>query len=189
MASEVSICNSALIKLGGELITSLSGTDKASILCYEMYPTLRDALLCSHLWNFAEGTYTCPEITGGSNWEYEHSYQLPTDCLRVISVDVDADVEWRRMEGVIFTDYSESTGLNIKYVKAVTDPNKFSAMFRETLALYIASEIGFSITQSTTQVDKIVAKLEKQLKEARHIDSQEGTPKSMFSDTFIASRA
>lgn len=186
MASEVSICNSALIKLGAEPITSLLDTSKQAVLCNAVYEQLRDALLGMHLWNFAMAVYTCPEITGGGDWEYEHAYQLPTDVLRVVKVNTEDD--WIRKENKIMTDYTEDAGLEIKYVKKQTDPNKFSASFREALALYIASEIGFSITQSTTQTTQIQERFVKYLKESKSNDSQEGTPTAVFSDFFLDSR-
>ena len=50
--SEVSICNSALIKLGASRIASLTEDSKEAKLCYEQYPILRDEVQASHPWNF-----------------------------------------------------------------------------------------------------------------------------------------
>ena len=40
--TEVSICNSALIKVGAERITSLSDSNKRAQLCSEQYSKMRD---------------------------------------------------------------------------------------------------------------------------------------------------
>ena len=54
MAATVeSICNSALAKVGATSISSISGTDKKSVLCNLLYSKVRDKVLKAHPWNFA----------------------------------------------------------------------------------------------------------------------------------------
>ena len=53
MASEVGICNSALVKIGEPTITALDQGGKAASTCNELYEKLRDELLRRHQWNFA----------------------------------------------------------------------------------------------------------------------------------------
>ena len=54
MASEVSICNMALFRIGhSQRIDSLSEASIAAELCKHIYPTIRDVLLESWDWTFA----------------------------------------------------------------------------------------------------------------------------------------
>jgi len=50
--TEVTISNSALIKLGAETITTFEDDNKRARLCKNQYPLMRDKLLRSHPWNF-----------------------------------------------------------------------------------------------------------------------------------------
>lgn len=53
MATDLSICNSALIKLGANIITSLDQNSKEAILCKAQYPIVLARALQAHPWNFA----------------------------------------------------------------------------------------------------------------------------------------
>lgn len=92
----VAICNSALLKIGTEKITSLSDNTKRAIICNEQYAKIRDQVLRAHPWNFAIKRVTLSvaerEIgyadvsTSGDSFEYElHGYwtgqtvQISTD--------------------------------------------------------------------------------------------------------------
>lgn len=52
-ATNEDIANSALSKLGGELITSLSDTSRRAVLANRQFAKIRAKLLRSHPWNFA----------------------------------------------------------------------------------------------------------------------------------------
>jgi len=50
----IGICNSALIKLGGRPITSMSDSTRNAVLCCEQFEKVRDALLGAHRWTFVD---------------------------------------------------------------------------------------------------------------------------------------
>jgi len=52
-ASDVIICNKALLELGEEPITLLTDTNKRAEKCNLIYASVRDSLLSSHPWKFA----------------------------------------------------------------------------------------------------------------------------------------
>jgi hypothetical protein len=86
MASEVGICNSALIKIGASRITSLTEGSKNANLCAEQYAKLRDAELRAHLWNFATSRQKLAQISGAPVSGFEFHYQLPSDWVRTVAV-------------------------------------------------------------------------------------------------------
>jgi hypothetical protein len=53
MASETSICNSALTRIGAARITSLTDDSKQARACTASYALMRDEVLRSHPWNSA----------------------------------------------------------------------------------------------------------------------------------------
>ena len=51
MASVIEICNSALLQLGAQAITSLTENSKNARLCNARFNTVRDSVFRSHPWN------------------------------------------------------------------------------------------------------------------------------------------
>jgi hypothetical protein len=76
----------------------------------------------------------------------------------------------------------------IKYIARVTDPNEYDSGLIEALAAYLASEISYAVTGSTTLVQLMYAKYEQVLKQARHTDATEGAPQRFEASDFIESR-
>ena len=89
MSTILEICNSALIKLGVEPITSLDplvDDSKAARLCAATYEMIRDDLLASHYWNFAMKRATLVVNATGPLYDYSYAYDLPADSLRIHSL-------------------------------------------------------------------------------------------------------
>ena len=53
MATEIEICNLALIEIGDDTITSLTDESKRARQCNLAYPIIRDMTLRDGHWNFA----------------------------------------------------------------------------------------------------------------------------------------
>lgn len=94
------------------------------------------------------GTYVADTgdlIRQSPAYEYSYLYTLPTDCLRVITVnDEVVSDEWRIEGGSILTD--DDTSIEIRYVKDVTDYTTMDVAFYECLAVYLAWELCDHIT-------------------------------------------
>jgi hypothetical protein len=173
--SSLTICNSALSKLGASRISSLAGTTKAALLCNEQYSKLRDDVLAAHPWNFASTRAELSQNATAPTWGYTYAYDLPSDCLRVLRMEEEDDqgipykVEGRKL----LTDASTS---NILYIYQVVDTTKFTPLFAEVLAYRIAQDLGYAITQNMN-VAQMMAKLyDDALRKAKSFDAQEGTP-------------
>lgn len=185
--SEVTICNSALTKIGVKRINALTDTSKAGLLCKEQYPLQRDALLKSHPWNFAIKR-TALASTGTPAFGYEFEYPLPVDCLKVLNTEENSSLPGSKfvVEGrKILTDLSP---LKIRYISAVTDVSQFDAEFQEALSLKLASELTYSLQQSNTLRESLQRQLGIVLRDARSSDAQEGTPEEMQEDTWLGVR-
>lgn len=183
--TETSICNSALIKIGVERITALSEDSKAGRACNEQYEKLRDEVLASHPWNFAIARAEIAEVDADLAFGYDYIYQLPSDCLRVL--EMDPDYEYKIEENrYLVTDTSGD--VHIRYIKKITDTSKFSPVFCEALALRIASELAYYMTNSATLAESMMKAFEKKIAEARSFDAQEGTPDRIIADEWLNSR-
>jgi len=125
---------------------------------------------------------------------YEYAYDLPTDCLRVITpIDPDTDealdseaYRWRSEGGQFL--YNE-TDCDIRYIFREENPEKFDALFVQVLIYWLAFELSPSIKQN----EKLAAELNQHLNillipQARSIDAKESSTKILQGQTLIKSR-
>lgn len=183
--TETSICNSALIKLGVDRINSLTENKKSAILCNEQYPKLRDEVLVSHPWNFSIRRITLAKLSSTPLFGFVNEFQLPTDCLRVLSTEDDKSVPYKVEGRKLLTDNSD---VKILYISQVTDTSQYSPRFVEALALRIAVELSYSLISNTNITSLLIRQLELHMSRSRSVDAQEGTPDDLVQDTFIEAR-
>lgn len=182
--SEVEVANSALIKLGADTILSLDDDVKGAKLIKKQLPLLRDELLRSHPWNFAIKRVELAEDVTAPISGFTNQYVLPQDVLRVLTVNdgtIGDSAEFTNR--VAIHPYTiennrrllaELNPLFIKYVAKVTAVNLWDVNFVEVLALRIAADIAYAMTQSTTVQSGLFNAYQSFLIQARSFDGQEG---------------
>jgi hypothetical protein len=182
-ASIISICNSALSKLGAERISSLSEQNKRARLCNEQYEKVRDDVLRAHNWNFAIKRVALAVLSTTPVYEYEYEYNLPSDCLKVIEVypDVPFAIEGRKL-------LSNSNAIKIKYIYKNEDVYMYDANFLESLALKLAADLAYPLIQSVNKEEQLNSKFKEQLAYTRTLDAQEGTPEESSNDIWLEAR-
>lgn len=184
-SSDTEICNSALVKLGGRRIVSLTDSDPLAKTLAEQYPKHRDDLLYSHPWRFALKTYAPAEIPPPTGVGVSATrYAIPPDCLRIIGTDCPTDT-WYLADGSVYVDRQFPI---ITYIAQITDVSKFTPGFSETLALKIAADIAYSVTQSVSLSDKLNQQYEAKLRQVRSFSAQEGSVQRVYADDWLNSR-
>lgn len=151
MATSLTICNSALIKLGAEVISSLSDNNKRAILCNTQYETLKNKVLRAHPWNFAIARAQLVSDITVPSWGFNSAFVLPVGCLRVI--DVRYDYEYS-VEGSLLLLKEGYTEIVTDEVEAASTTTIINATAHEVLAndiVLINSErrLVASITDNT----------------------------------------
>lgn len=185
-ATETSICNSALAKLGAERILSLDDNSERARILKEQYAKHRDELLYSHPWNFAIDRLALVEVTPAPAFKWAHKFQLPNDCLRVVATDIPLPtVEWAVEGRFLLCNYAS---VSIEYIKKVTEVGKFSPAFCELLALKIAADICYSITQSVTLSEQMLKRYEAALRTTRSYSAQESSGERVYADSWLLAR-
>lgn len=148
-ASEVSICNLALQKLGAKRITSLTDDSNNARQCNACYTTLRDKELRVHPWKFAVTRAVLTPLADAPAFDFTYAFPLPSDCLRVLLPNR-SNLDWQREtqdgQQVILTN--DGNSINLRYISRVTDPTQFDVAFIEALASKIAWNCCEQITQS-----------------------------------------
>ena len=157
--TQTEIANRALIKLGDLTIIDVNADDEKAILVRNAWNSLRDDELRSHAWSFAIKRELLPALARPPAWEYAYAYQLPADCLRVISAgdEVGAPVDYSvynpaagskyKIEGrELLTDFAPP--LRLRYVARIENASLWDACFIECFACRLAAELAHKLIGS-----------------------------------------
>lgn len=206
--SELEICNLALTTLGHNTISALAGgssAPKAEVLCVLHYPLARDTVLRAHPWNCAIRRSTLAQDSTAPNHEYTYRHALPTDCLKVIRTDWEANgftgsaiygfageaaassVAPYRIEGRYLLT-NEST-VKIEYIARITDVAQFDDLLVDVIAQQLAMRICMALTDNASLLQGLRQIYADKLSEARTTDAQEGTARDIVDlSPWIAAR-
>ena len=213
--SKVEICNYALQLIGDESIISLSDGTVQAQQCNLRYDSARRTVLEMAFWNFAIRRVELAQIAETPAFDFSYYFALPSDLLRIVGTDRELGVNFgtdplfNGYKTIGFGDaytgkdrYKIETTTDgqrallydddvckIAYIKDEEDTTKFSPLFVETLAHYLASKIAYKITGSRTIEEKIFQQFYNvMLKEASTSDSQQGTVERETQSRFISVR-
>jgi hypothetical protein len=185
MASVVDVINKALDLLGHGAITSLGDGTKAANLATRDWPLVRDLVLRDHPWNFAVKRSTTAPLVEAPAWGFSYQHEFPSDLLRLLEIrDLRAD-EYQIEGNKILTDESV---LYLRYIRQVTDPNEYDALFIDTVSLRLAYEMCESLTQSNTKRELLWRDYENSMTRAKLVDAQENPPTVFAEDSWLESR-
>lgn len=188
--ANVDIANSALVKLGAPLISSLSDLSKSAKILNNQFAITRKKLISLHPWNFSSFRVELAATVNTPEFEFTKEFTLPSDCLRVFDTDLPEGEPWK----VEFnTDNNRvlvcnSTSVKILYGKDITDPTKFPPFFEETLAWMLASDACYALTQSNSFATTIYNGAQRELAVARSMDAQESGRDTFDANSWIDAR-
>jgi len=185
-SSEVQICSNGLLLVGARPISSFGDDGDPALLCSNLWPSVRDAVLRSHPWNCAmKRVALAPDaIAPAFDWSYR--FQLPGDYLRawVVGRD-DESPAWQIEEGYIVMD---DATCYLRYIKQLTDVTKYDSLLTLAMQSGMAAVLAYPITKSQTQQDAMVKLHQFHLKLARTVDGMEGTGEDGEVSALIAAR-
>lgn len=191
MASEVSIANFALRRLGANGITSFSDGTTEGIIVADTFAGIRDSLLREHLWNFATRRTGLAAAATAPAWGYAFAYPVPVDFLRLREVEGQqlcaVEIENQAAEGRVILSDLEAP-LNIAYIARIEDADLMDVSFHRALSLRCAMEWCEKLTASSALFDMVSGEYVSALRDARTTDGQEESPKQFTPDFFIRAR-
>lgn len=168
-AGAISICNEALSLLGANTITDFTdNTQEARLVDQFYYSAIKDTLR-DYDWAFAtKRSSELAELDEEPEFGFSYQYQLPSDCLRVISMYGDADFV---IEGTaLLTNESE---VKIKYVYSITDVSLFDSLFRRALILRLAADMAYPLTRKRSKEEEMIVLYQHALAKAKAKDIKE----------------
>jgi hypothetical protein len=193
MASQVSIVNRALIKLGEQTILLMSDNTAQARTMAALFDDTRDAELRAHRWKFAIKRTQLSALADTPTFGYSLQYELPPDYLALVQVGefyvrtgLKQRAPWSVEDGRIHTDLAAP--LALRYVSRVTDTAKFDALFVEVLACRLAMEACEARTQSDTKFQRVAGQYQQALDTALRVDAIENPPDELPDGSWLQSR-
>jgi hypothetical protein len=184
-ATSTNIVNIALRSLGVAKITALTDDSEPARVMNDLYEPIRDEMMECHPWNFAiVYSDTLAENATAPKFDYDYSYALPADCLRVIELE-DAEDEYKVVGDNLYTDTQDP---KIKYISLVTTTGNFSKSFVTAFAARLAAEACYALTQNRALSGDKWKEYEVKLHQAKGADSQEGTTEKIEDCSWIDDR-
>lgn len=185
--SRLSVCNSALVKVGAERISDISEENKRAKVLSAIYETTRDYVLRAHPWHFATKRVILAPTATTPDFGYQYEYDIPSDCLKVRDCQVYCreDIDFKVEGGKIRTDWSE---INVLYTFRQDDESEWDSCFAEAMAWSLATQIAYNLTQSVTLSQQCESKYKSMLAEARSMNGSEGVLDGFIADTWTLSR-
>jgi hypothetical protein len=190
--SEVSVANLALGWLGLDPIISLDDPTNSAALCKQNLAPLRDALLESSDWTFAQKRAELAPSASVPPWGYAYQFEIPIDCLRICYVTDSPDIyesmpmqQWVKEGRCILTN---SASCFIRYSSSIEDPKMWSEGFGQSLAARLAIDICMPTTDSTTFMQAMQALFAEKLETAKTNDTRQGTQQRIISNALTRVR-
>ena len=186
MATDVSICSNALLKLGAQPINDLSESSDRARLASNLYPSVRDSVLRSHPWNCCIKRVVLSPDTATPVFDFDYQFSLPDDYERTLSVGETGIEATFKIEGLKLL--SDDNPCLLRYVARVENPAAWDSMLVTAMELAMAAAMAYAITQSASLRDSMRQELEMHMKRARAVDGQDDTPETMGDTPLINSR-
>ena len=185
MATDVSICSAALLKLGDKPIATLQENDRRAQLCANIYPLAKLDVLRSHPWNCAVKRVLLAPLAAPPAFSWRFQFTLPGELLRLMQVGYDGcQLDYQLEGGRILAN---TNSLPILYVADITE-GLFDAKLVHVMTLRMEKDLAYPITKSTSLAEAKDAEYERALKRAKSIDGQETPPQDWGDSPFTQVR-
>jgi len=176
MASDVSICSTALLLIGHNKISALSENEQAEAF----YDATYEDLLTLHRWHFAtKKSVSLSRLTAIPQNEFDYAYQIPTEMLIL-------DRTYPSSTYKIFGDnlYSNNTKVEIDYRYRIAE-SELPAYFVTAMEYLLAAKFAVPVTSNKATGDLYNGMFEKQLRRAKFLDSQQQPQDSMDDNPLV----
>lgn len=188
-ATNISICNGALMAIGAERISSLTESSEEAAVCNERFAHVRDAVLQMFPWNCCTYRKTLTQDSTAPIYDYQYRYLLPTSPLCFSVLEVYETDDWRIEEDYLVTDSSE---VNILYIGKNTDPAKYPPYLAELISARLAVDIAYKLTGSSEVAGNAAKIYNYKMQEALELEGRQGnmprTTSDVYRDTWFGTR-
>lgn len=191
MASTTDVANMALTLLGERPITSLDDRGAPAVFCKNNLSIAVDEMLRACPWRSFIQRKELSALGTTPAFGYEYEYQLPSETMRVLEVQVNeiqlsSYDEWTIEDSKILS-HSEGP-LQIRYMKHDLDVNNWDKLFFSAVAHRLAVLVAEPITNSASKRQQCDAMYQEVLKQAKRANAREQSSMSL-NDPGVLDRA
>lgn len=182
MASKTELLNEALTRVGQEPVNNITDTTSPTArLGNRLFNDAVRELARMHPWNFLMKRATLTANTTGPIAEFTYSYNLPTDCVRLVRVNGAQDDYVEDIHKVVGrTVETDADSVKIEYVAYTDDTSKFDPLFQAALVVLLASKLASRIGKDPARSQALIQEFEQVLlPRAMHVDSNERKRRKM----------
>jgi hypothetical protein len=190
ITDDVAICNLALAKIGNadNYLVTMADLTKEGRLCRLLYLHVLNICIDDYPWNCMVATTTLVIDVTVPSFGYDHTYPLPDDCIRVLSLtedgttDDDSSLDWRRIGRYIYTN---ADTLYLTYLWNNTSVSTYDPRFIQAFASRLAIELAPSITGNKQVVALLWEEYKAIISEMRLLDAIEDNAQERGSQSMI----
>lgn len=199
MSNKTEVINRALIKIGANTIASPDEASEQARKALLIFETVAQNELRRQAWSFSKARATLAPLavpTGGD--DFANSFNLPGDCLRLITLngswvftaireannglDPYYAIEGRTLQ-------ANDSAAKIVYVSDVSGSVAlWDAAFVEAFACRLATELVQSIAKNMTLKQSLKQDYMEALKEAKRTNAIELPPQTLADDSWVLAR-
>lgn len=186
--TNIDICSKALIKIGATSISSFDEPTAEAEVAQNLYDISKTSLISSYPWNFAIKQTKLNRLNQTPVSDYQFSYMLPNDCLRIISAGStykSKGLEYRIFNNQLQSNYQD---IVITYIADII-AEQLPVFFTEVLIAKLAAQFCLPLTESTSRAEFLTKRFEEELKKAKLLDSQQSTPKAFEDFSLLEARS
>lgn len=185
MATDVSICSAALLKLGDLPIATLNENTKRALLCANVYPLAKLDVLRAHPWNCCVKRVVLAPLVDAPAFSWRYQFTMPGDWLRTMQVGYDGCMLDYQFESNRIL--ANTNVLPLMYVADVTE-GEWDAKLVHVMTLRMEQDLAYAITKSASLAELKAREYEVAFRRAKSIDGQENPPEEWNDSPFITVR-
>jgi len=156
---KVATVNLCLSMLGEYKIEDIDENSRQAELAKLHFDVTLDQVVAAHNWSEAVTRIELPALATPPNFEYTYQYQLPSDCLRVISIN---EVnEWQQSDAYVVEQgkvLTNEASVYLKYIRRL-QITECSILLATIIAKSLAVNIAVGLTGSENKRQAILQEI------------------------------
>ncbi|EML1595540.1 hypothetical protein RVY52_000233 [Burkholderia cenocepacia] len=186
MTSSISICSNALLQLGDSPIASFTEPTRRAMVCSNLYPEVRDAVLRAHPWNSCTKRTVLAPLAEKPAFDYPYQFQLPSDWLKTLQVGSAGRSLNFTAEGQRILSFEQA--LPFVYIFRNEIESTWESTLIDVMTKAMKSVLAYPITQSAAMAQTAQAEYVLIMKQAKAINGQDDDTETIGDFPLLESR-
>ena len=186
-ASQIEICNLALAKIGGGVITSLDEGSTAASTCKLIYGAVRDEVLQIRPWASCVKRASLAKLDEAPPFEWANAFQLSPDFLDLsrLGSDPNAQPPYAIEGRVLLTNEGTAP---VVYVFRNDDPMTYEPVLVDLIATRMAVDLSMPVAGSASLKTALGQEYEMKRQRAKAVDGQSTGQPNFTTVTWVEAR-